>query len=60
MILFSFTKDFDWLTLGKCRLCKLVTVAFKRGHVLPVAPEVADAAEAAGAGRRVPTDQPYA
>lgn len=60
MVLFQFTRDFDWHTLGKCRLCKLVTWAYRRGHLLKVPPEVATAAEAAGAGRPVPMDEPYA
>lgn len=52
---FLFTRDFDWLT-RRCLVCQAVTVAFKRGHDLFVSREAADAAESAGAGKRVQAD----
>lgn len=58
MALFRFSKDFDWWGHPRnCKLCKLALWAFKRtpdDHEPIEIPEAAaDAAEAAGAGKRV-------
>lgn len=56
---FKFSRDFDWLAPGKCKLCQLVTWAYKAGHDLLVPQAAADAAVAAGAGaivKEVPPD----
>jgi len=59
MALFKFDKDFDWWGLDpnrRCKLCKALSLfAFKR-RVSPIEipDEAADAAEKAGAGKRIP------